>query len=252
MKLDEGIIPFSEAWANARIGRLTASKMNKIFVSGQGKDKLVGVGGMTYIHQKIGEILSRMMYDDVPETEDILRGLGNEQFAIQRYSEITGEPVHDSLLFEYNAIACGTTDGQILDYRNEIKAITEAKCPRPYKHQQILAIDAPIELKLIDPQYYHQCQANILFTDSQYADFISYNDDIKIYDLQIRIVRIYPDMAWRKEFSERIEWVADFMNTQLDKILKAPERNLQLRIKDKGDEILKLQKAIENVKNISV
>lgn len=251
MKLSSGIIPNTEAWQRCRIGKITASQVSKIFVSGQGKDNLMGAGAMTYLNQKIGEILTQVMYDDVPETEDILRGLGNEQFALERYSEITGEVVQDSLLFEYNAIACGTNDGEIIYPNGEIKAILEVKAPRPHKHIQICAIDAAIELKAVDKQYYSQCQANMMFTNSEYADFISYNDDIKHYDLQIRIIRVYPDLQWRKEFIERINWIADYMSEKIEKILKTPERNLAYRIEKTPEAVNKLQNVLENIQSIA-
>lgn len=252
MKLSDGIIPHTEIWQEARIGKITASCLHKIFVNGQGKDKLIGVGGMTYINQKIGEILTQLMYDNVPETEDVLRGLGHEQFAKERYEEITGEMVNDSLLFQYNAIAAGTTDGQKVDKSGEIKGVLEIKCPRPHKHTQILAVDAPIELKAIDQQYYHQSQGNMMFTGADHTDFVSYCDEIKHYDLQIRIVRIYPDMDWRKDFVDRIEWIAEYMAGQLEKILKAPERNLSYRINNKEETIDKLKQVLENVQNITI
>lgn len=253
MKLSAGIIPFSEEWGEARLGRITASHMHKIFVSGRSKSELIGQGGRTYINQKIAEILTRIMYDDVPDTDDIMRGRANEPTALERYSELTGEYVHDSLLFEYNAIACGTTDGQLLCSDNEtIKGIIEAKSPRSAKHIQILAVDAPYELKDIDPQYWHQPQSNMLFTECEQADFVSFNDDIKQIKLQTRVIRMYPDLEWRKEFVERVDCVAGIMDTQLSKILKAPERNLAYRIEQKPEAIEKLKEAIENIQNIKI
>lgn len=254
MKLSDGIEPFTDKWHEIRNGRLTSSLIHKIFISGQGKDAMIGVGGMTYINQKIGEILTGFNSDDIDSDnlpDDIVRGLADEPWAIERYTEITGEIVHKSLLFEYNAIAAGTTDGQKIDKDGIIKAILEVKCPRPHKHIKVCAVDSAVELKKIDAQYYHQSQANMMFTNSDYCDFISYCDAIKHYDLQIRIVRVYPDMEWRKDFINRIDWVADYMQEQLEKILKTPERNLSYRIEKKPEEIDKLKNAIENIKNIT-
>lgn len=251
MKLSDGIVPHTELWERSRIGKITASNMHKIFVNGQ-KGNLIGAGGLTYVNQKIGEILTQLMFDNVPETEDVLRGLGHEQFGKERYEEITGEKVHDSLLFEYNAIAAGTTDGQKTDKDEKIKGVLEVKCPRPHKHVQICAVDAAIELNDIDKQYYNQAQSNILFTGADHCDFVSYCDDIKHYDLQIRIIRIYPDFDWRKDFLNRIEWIAEFMSEKLEKILKAPERNLMYRINQKPETVEKLKNVIEGIKNINI
>lgn len=225
--------------------------MHKLFVKGQGKN-LIGAGGITYLNQKIGEILTQIMADNAPETEDVLRGLGNEMFALERYVEITNEVIHESLLFEYNAIAAGTTDGQKVNQYGDIRGVIEAKCPRPHKHIQVLAVDAPLDLKAIDPQYYHQPQSNMLFTGADHADFISYCDDIKHYDLQIRIVRLYPDLQWRSDFNEIVEFVAEYMSNKLEKILMTPTRNLTYRIIKTEAQAEKLQTIIDNIKNISI
>lgn len=251
MKLSQGIIPFTDEWHTARCGKITASNIHKIFVSGRSKADLIGQGGLNYIHKKIGEILTQIVEDDVPDTDDIMRGRANEPDAIARYCEITGETVHDSLLFEYNAIASGTTDGQLTESDNQtIRGIIEAKSPRPNKHIQVLAVDAPIELKAIDPQYWNQTQANMLFCECEQGDFISYNDTIKHRDLQIRIVRMYPDMDWRKQLFELVEFTAELMNKQLTKILNAPERNMAFRIDKNPEAIEKLKTVIENIGNI--
>jgi len=254
MKLTAGVEPFSDLWYEMRNGRLTASLMHKIFVNGQGKQNLIGVGGMGYINQKIGEMLTGVISDEISGNvpDDVQRGLANEPWAIERYTEVTGITVYPSRLYEYNAIAVGTTDGQTSEDKINIKGILEVKCPRPYKHIQICAVDAPIELKAIDNQYFHQGQSNMLFTDAEYCDFVSYCDTIKHYDLQLRIVRMYPDSEWRKDFINRIDWIASYMSEQLEKILKTPERNLAYRIEQKPEAIENLKNVIENIRNVSI
>ncbi len=253
MKLSDGIIPHTPEWHAARNGKITSSLMHKIFVKGTGGD-LVGAGGMTYINQKIAEILTDSLADELQDDrnipDDIQRGLANEPWAIERFTDITGIKVYESRLFEYNAIAAGTTDGQESKDGVNVTGIVEAKCPRAWKHLKICAVDSAQELKLIDPQYYHQPQSNIFFTGAEHCDFISYNDEIKVYDLQIRIVRIYPEMRWQKECVDKIDWIADYMNSQLTKILQTKERNLQYKIEDKEEKIDKLKTAIESIRSI--
>lgn len=251
MKLTDGFEPHTDLWRQTRIGKLTSSLMFKIFVNGQG-NKPFGVGGYTYLNQKIGEILTQTMFDDVPETDDIQRGLAGEIFALERFEEITGITVYPSKLYEYNAISCGTTDGAYSDDGINIKGIIEAKAPRAHKHLQILAIDAAIELKAIDPQYWHQIQSNLLFSETEQGFFISYNESIKHYDLQIRIIQLYADFEWRKDYVNRIGWVAEYFNEQITKILRTPERNLAYRIEQHPGQIEQLQDAITNIKNISI
>lgn len=251
MRLSQGIIPHTPEWDAVRLKRITASYMHKIFVSGKSKGDPIGVGGMSYIDTKIGEMLTGQSESQAPETDDVMRGIANEPDAIIRYMDITNIHVHESRFFEYNSICGGTTDGQeCYPGGDVIKGIQEVKCPRAWKHVKVCKIQSPIDLKKIDPQYWHQPQSNMLFCEAEHADFISYNEDIKVYDAQIKIVRLYPDMEWRKEFKEKISWIADYMLESLEEILKVGERNLQFRIEPEQKEIKKLQSAIETIYNI--
>lgn len=250
MRLSQGIIPHTPQWEAVRLKRLTSSYMHKIYVSGQSKDMPIGVGGLSYIDKKIGEMITGKSESEVPETDDIMRGLANEPDAVLRYAEKTNQEVAPGLLFEYNSIMAGTTDGEVCyPGSDEIKSVLEIKCPRTWKHVKVCKVNAPIELKKIDPQYYHQIQSNIMICEAEYGDFASYNEDCLIYDAQIRIVRVWPDMAWRKEFKEKIDWIADYMMQSLEDILKVDERNLQLREKVEQVEIEKLQSAIATMQS---
>jgi hypothetical protein len=251
MRLSQGIIPFSPQWHSIRLKRLTSSYLHRIFVSGKSKNELIGQGGRTYIDSKVAEMLTDESESEAPETEDIMRGHALQPFAIERFSEITGYHVHSDLLFEYNSILVGTTDGQIcFDGTDEIRYIVEAKAPRAAKHAKVCKVKAPIELRAIDPQYYIQPQSNMLICDAESAFFISYNESVKIYDAQIRIVRLFPDSEWRKDFKNRIDWTADYMCESLEDILKVGELNLQHRLEVEPAEVKKLQSAIESVSSI--
>lgn len=254
MKLIEGVEPFTNEWHEARNGSLTSSLMFKIFVNGT-KGNMIGVGGMSYVSLKIGEILTGVIGDEVDSQnvpDDIQRGYAGEPWALERFTALTDIHVYESKLYVYNAIACGTTDGAQSKDGINIHGICEVKCPRPWKHTKILACESALELKEVDAQYYSQMQSNILFTGVEHCDFISYNDQIKHYDLQIKIQRVYPDLGWQKDFIQRIEWIAEYMQSQLEKILKTPERNLQYKIVNKDEKIEKLKTAIENIQNISI
>ena len=69
MKITDGIIPHTDEWEQSRLGKITSSHLNKIFVNGRSKDKLIGEGGLTYVDKKIGEMLSHIISDQVPETD---------------------------------------------------------------------------------------------------------------------------------------------------------------------------------------
>ena len=253
MRLSDGILPNTEKWHEVRLKRLTASYLHKIFISGKSKSELVGIGGMGYIHTKIGEMLTNKSESEVPEgIPDVERGQILEPEARGIYSEITDQFVEESLFFEYNKICGGTNDGLICyEGTDEIKSVLEIKCPRAHKHIKALKIKAAVELKQLDPQYWHQLQANILFAEAEYGDFVSYNEDIILPDARIKIVRVYPDIEWRKDFKERINWVADYINETIEQILLTGEHNLGYRNQKSPKEVEKLQSAIENIEKIA-
>jgi YqaJ-like viral recombinase domain len=217
-----GISPHSDEWFEAKCGKLSSSECGKIFTGGRKKDEVFGQGALTYIKKKIGEYLTGQM-KGIPETEAVLRGLSEEPYAIERYELLTGNQVQPSEFWIHNAIFCGTTDGQVI----EDNSIIEVKCLDSEKHAEICTFSSAEELKDFDFNIYSQVQSNILIADASHGDFISYDDRMRLYDLQIKIIRVYPDFEWQKEFEYRIGEVAVIYMNKIEQILKTPERNLQ-------------------------
>lgn len=247
----EFITPFTPEWEKARIGTFTSSEFDCLFTGGRSKEQLIGKGGLTYINKKIGEIMSQQL-EETKETDKMTRGNALEPEARERYSMIVNEKVEDSVFIRYNAIFGGTNDGYIKRADGSIKSILEIKCPDSKKHTQVLSVISPVELKDIDSQYYHQPQGNMLFAGADYADFVSYDDRIVSHDLQIAIIRCWPDMDWRKQFKKIVDWTADYMNNKIELIMAAPERYITYRVDEKLSEIKKLQNAINSIQEQTV
>jgi hypothetical protein len=247
--ISQFIKPHTEAWYAARRERLTSSEIHKIFVSGQKKGQLIGQGGMTYVNKIIAQILTGEV-KETPETPAILWGLTEEHDAKLKYQIKTNQIVEDSFFVAYSTILGGTNDGYVKE-NNKLKSIIEIKNPDSAKHIQILRCLDWSDLKDVDAQYYHQPQANMMFCDAEYCDFISHDSRIKYPDLQLKIMRIYPSMFWRREFTERIDFVADYMNETLQRALQTPELNEAFRVADKIKAIDNLVNAMESVKQIA-
>lgn len=244
------IEPHTEKWYEARKERLTSSEIDKIFVSGKAAGQLIGQGGLTYINKIIAQILTGIV-KETRETEAILWGLTEEEPARIKYQEKTNQQVEGSFFVAYNEILGGTNDGYTLE-NGKLKSIIEIKNPDTAKFIQVLRCKSVEELKRVDSQFFHQPQANILFCDAEWCDFICHDSRIKYPELQLKIMRIYPDLRWRKEFIERMDFVADYINETLEQALKTPELNEQYRLETKIAEIDKLKEAIEKVQNISI
>lgn len=244
------IIPHTLEWHEARKNRLTSSEIDKIFVSGKAAGQLIGAGGITYLNKIIAQILTGIV-KEVPETDAILWGLSEEEDARIRYQEITNQQVEDSFFIIYNEILGGTNDGYVKE-AGRLKSIIEIKNPNTEKHIQVLKCKSVEELKKVDGQFFHQPQSNLLFCDADHCDFICHDSRIKYHELQIKIMRIYPDMRWRIELKERMDFSADYINETLEYALRTPELNEMYRLEDKLPEIDKLKQALESVQNIHI
>jgi hypothetical protein len=243
------ITPHTEQWKEARKERLTSSEIDKIFVSGRAANELIGQGGISYINKVIGQILTGIV-KETRETDAMLWGLTEEADAKIRYSEITNIELEESFFIAYNEILGGTNDGWSKEF-GTLKSIAEVKCPDTEKFIKVLRCKSVEELKKVDAQYFHQPQANMLFCEAEFCDFICYDSRVKYTDLQMKIIRIYPDMRWVKEFKERMDWIADYINETLEQALKTPELNAMFRIEKKIAEIDKLKDALDHVKAIA-
>lgn len=219
------IQPHTDEWEAARCGRLTSSEWWKMTSKPQSKSEIFSSGAKTYIYTKIAEKLTHEV-KSVPDTEALVRGLTEEHYARQRYIKETGNKVTESVFIAYNSIFGGTNDGMI-ETPDGKRGILEIKCPDSKKFCEIAACRSVDELKLVDKQYYNQCQANMFIAGVDFADFEGYDDRVKIYELQVKIFRMYPDLEWIKEFKYLLQEAAKMMLEKL-KIIMANEENNKL------------------------
>lgn len=248
--IDFSIEPQSDIWLQERLGVLTSSKIHTLFVSGKPDTYGFGTGAITYLDEKIAEILSGETKES-PDTEAIMHGLAEEPFAKERYSSIVNREVGKSFWIKYNSIFGGTNDGYVAE-RNKIKSCLEIKCPDTKKHVKVLKCEVAQNLEKIDPQYWHQVQANTLFCGADYGDFVSFDPRIKHYDFQIKIIRIFPATDWRKSLDDIVGRAADYMGNAIEIIKRVPELNMGFREANFAENIVKLQDAIEGLNEIKI
>lgn len=141
-------------------------------------------------------------------------GTEMESMAREKYAETMGYEVYESEFVPYKVypkLVGGSPDGLI---RQE-NGIIEIKCPFTLeKHLQHVMYVHQRELKENEEEYYWQCVSNMLFTDTEFCDFVSYCPYVS-KSKQLKILRVFRDENEIKLLSERIALGVTYMKEQL-------------------------------------
>ena len=144
-------------------------------------------------------------------------GTDMESMARDKYAETMGYEVYVTGFAPYDKyprLVGGSPDGMI---RQEV-GIIEIKCPFTLeKHMQHLMYESQADLRENEEEYYWQCMANILFTDTQFCDFVSYCPYVS-KSKQIKILRVHRDEEDIKLLKERITLAVQYMKDKIDSI----------------------------------
>lgn len=141
-------------------------------------------------------------------------GTEMESMAREKYAEAMGYEVYESEFVPYKVypkLVGGSPDGLI---RQE-NGIIEIKCPFTLeKHLQHVMYVHQQELRENEEEYYWQCVGNMLFTDTEFCDFVSYCPYVS-KSKQLKILRVYRDENEIKLLSERIDLGVTYMKELL-------------------------------------
>ena len=181
----------TKEWFLARKGKFTASEIYNLLTTSKKKDELFGETAMSYIKEKVSEYL---MSDDVFSEIQCMNfsnaatrwGETYESEARDLYMEITGMNIYETGFVEYTKYSGGSPDG----VNEDSKGLIEIKCPfNSSKHIEFMMMEKPEDLLKLSKQYYYQCQANMMFCQKEYLDFISYDPRFSPL-LRMKILRI--------------------------------------------------------------
>ena len=144
-------------------------------------------------------------------------GVLMEDSARQRYAEKMGYEVFEVGFIPYkefpNLAGC-SPDGMIREDSGGI----EIKCPFTLeKHLQHLLYETQNDLKENEPEYYWQCCMNMLITECDFWDFVSYNPYISV-SKQLKVLRVKRDEVDIKKLQERIALAVDYIREKMSKI----------------------------------
>ena len=199
----------TDAWKEQRLGKVTASKCNKWMSKGRKKDEEFGQVALTYLYGVAAEILTGS--EHLSYGAAIEWGEEEEEHAIVRYIEKTGNKVIRIGYVEYQAnnLFGGSSDGLI-----EPDGMLEIKCPfSPANHVQTL-----ITKDIYNEDHRMQIQANLLFSDRQWCDYVTYDPRVFDKDKNINVIRIDRDEEIIDKIIERTVIITNLFDEFKEKI----------------------------------
>ena len=239
-ELSDAIGQRNEAWHAERLGRFTSSRFGDLMSTGtagttarrkridkQLKEKEItkkaydeelkdienieynarfGEGCRTYVFEKMAELMTNSVHmtGGSAATE---WGTDQEEYAISEYENRYGKTVKPCGFVKYGELAGGSPDGKIVGE----KAIIEVKCPyNPANHIRTVITNE------IHKAYFWQVHGNILATDAEYCDFISYDPRMIDPSLRMHVIRVKRNIETLDILRSRIQEVADFMKIMME------------------------------------
>lgn len=205
----------SIAWLKKRLGRFTASEIHKLFVGGKKKDQLFGKGAETYIMTKAAELLTMEVKDEI----DFKQGQWGEAYerdavmVMEELIEIKGVHygMHAPRFFEYGRFAGCSPDWEFIEPLTNIGA--DIKCPfNSAEHIRNLTLKSANDLKEERWEYYCQLQMSIIVREWEVAYFFSYDPRIVEHKYNHKLIMVYPDFDWQKEFRQRLAGAVERLN----------------------------------------
>lgn len=169
-----------QSWMDQRVGKFTSSRLGDLMTEGRGKDKFWGDTAMSYIYEKIAELITGIPHFKA-ESASLAWGNDNEAAAIEAYRAHTGNEVHHmgEVFIKFNELCGGSPDAYVGD-----DGIAEAKCP----YNSANHIKTFITREIPKPHIF-QCQGNMLFSNRQWCDYISYDPRMP-EGMQLVIIRM--------------------------------------------------------------
>lgn len=193
----------SEAWHEARCGRVTGTRF-KALVAGETtatyKDLVTNIACEIITHKQ-EESYSNANMEHGIETEPIARKEYENIFdcEVKQIGFLIPDEEH-----KYHEWIGISPDGVTSD-----NGMIEIKCPIAKTHLGY------IEDNRLPAEYRHQVQGQLFVTGFDYCDFMSYIDGMKSF-----VIRVYPDFELFKEFEKRLDILIEEVKIKLEKYHK--------------------------------
>jgi hypothetical protein len=212
----------SEEWDRVRIGRFTASEIHRLMEpakremteaelkarpkSGKGSAaKLVNDysklsdAAFTYINEKVAEVLTGQ-----PKSQGyafpLVWGAEHGEEAAEFFTKKVGLATEKVGFFKYTDHAGGSPDRLVED-----NSILEIKCPyEPVNQINYLLLTDQFDVRRNHFPYWVQCQANMLFTDTSFCHFCTYDPRMKEDKHKLTHIEIKADLEFHDLIRQQI------------------------------------------------
>lgn len=208
---------YTPEWDALRLGKFTSSKI--VALCGEGP---LQKGAMSYIHQKVGEYVTREnMEDEVLEDENTNWGLQYEPKALQEFGEFKKLEylIVQKVIHEPGGRFSSTPDALWILESSLIKedcynvATVEVKCPRKYpRFIPLYNCSTPAQLKKHEPKYFWQVLDQMDNCNSSIGYFVCYHPlfpkgkNMKI--IEFKKLDLWDDFSKLKQ--RKLEALAEF------------------------------------------
>jgi exodeoxyribonuclease (lambda-induced) len=205
---------YSSEWFAQRMGKLTSSTIYNLMTEPKLKSEAGQLSATTkeYLTSKLAERLTGVQREFTSNATN--HGLELENEAIRFYEGKTGNKVIPSGYIEsISGLYGGTPDGLI-----EGGGIVQIKCPYQYSnHINNGCIDSQEYFKKNYKQYYWQCQSDMIVTESEFCDYVSYCPQIAD-NLKMFIFRLEANVADMELLLQRISMAGEYINNLFNQI----------------------------------
>lgn len=193
----------SEAWHEARCGRVTGTRFKNLVskdTTDSYKDLVTNIAC---------EIITNKQ-EEIYLNADMERGIEREPVARKEYEVLFDTevktigfmiPDEDHKYHEWIGIS---PDGLLSD-----NGLLEIKCPKMKTHFEY------IERNELPSEYRYQVQGQLFVSGLAYCDFMSFFPNMKPF-----IIRVYPDLEMFKVFETRLDVLIEQVKNKLDKYTK--------------------------------
>ena len=193
----------SPEWLQARVGRVTASRIKD--VCAQGKAGAPSVTREAYMGELIAERLTGLSSGDTYTNADMQRGTELEPLARAAYETRTKQMVDEVGLVRHprNEYFGASPDGVV-----GTDGLLEIKCPRTHVHISYLLAGKP------PAAYLPQMAWQAFCCERAWVDFVSF--DPKMPEaLQLFIVRYVPELEYLKSLEQQANAFLEEMDAKI-------------------------------------